>query len=373
MKGAPTDVKKLFNTIDTLRIEQEALEQIVKEKNAALDNVHQRLSAADKTNEVLVNENRALKAQLIDIQAQNPEQHMPPAGQKDLLAAPQQRPHSQKTNLSDKHRQDNAKSRDMAVTFPRPIQLGHMLHHQDRRRPTPTLAQTDAIMGGSGLISTSLGSSTAPRSTTSHALGLRQASQHRFQGKSTDTDPAIMSYNQGRNPTTFRPTSITPSPISPCTGAAESRTLVPVSYSQPEHTDAHFREGFNSLFRSAERWARRFANIPCHQGNLTMPAPTRVLFSGVVDPSLAEALLGRVETRWTLVTRAIVQSLVGQIHGYSLLKAFSSETDGQVDACVNQLHPREYSFPCPCIALLSLLYHLSASRFLSYHTSLTVV
>lgn len=297
---------------------------------------------------------------------------MPPARQIDLVAAPQQRPPSRKTNPSDKHRQDDAKPRDMAATSPRPIQLGHILHRQDRRRPTPTLAQTDAILGASGLIAISLGSSTAPRSTTSHALGLRQTSQHRFQGKSTDTDPATIDSHQGKSPTTFCLASITQSPISPCTGAAESRAMVPVPHSQPEHTDAEFREGFNSLFRSAERWARRFANIPCHQGNLTIPASTRMLFSGLVKPSLAEVLLGRVETRWTLVTRAIVQSLVGQIHGYSLLKAFNSETDGQVDASVNQLHPREYSFPCPCITFLSLLYHLSASRFLCFHTSLAV-
>ena len=298
---------------------------------------------------------------------------MPPARQKDLLAAPQQRPHSQKTNPSDKHRQEDANPRDMTTNSPRPIQLGHIFHHQDRRRSTQTLAQTDVILGASGLISTALGSSTAPRSTTSHALGLRQASQHRFQGKSTDTDPATMPAHQGSSPTTFRLASITPSPVSPCTGAAESRALVPVSHSQPEHSDAQFREGFNSLFRSAERWARRFANIPCHQGNLTMPASTRVLFSGLVDTSLAEALLSRVETRWTLVTRAIVQSLVGQIHGYSLLKAFSSETDGRVDACVNQLHPRGFPFPCPCIQLLSLPSHLFASHFLFFRTSLTVI
>ncbi|KAI9818625.1 MAG: hypothetical protein M1832_004398 [Thelocarpon impressellum] len=122
---------------------------------------------------------------------------------------------------------------------------------------------------------------------------------------------------------------------------SQSSSPVPAAPSASIVVDEqHFRAAFGSLFSSVENWARRFANVPDSKSVRDLPADLRGLLREAADASLTESLLAHVETRWTMVTRVVVQYLMNQVQQYDLLKDFEKEVDEKVEACKARLHPR---------------------------------
>lgn len=280
------EIEELRKDFARCQADRRTLRKTVANKESALKDISSKLIVAEKNNQTLTQENKRLKDQLTRLQVQ-----------------PQQKMSSQK--------QEQIESRDLSAS----------------------------------LSFQSLSSPMSPKRQTATSSQSRLSFTEDHTSQSTQPYPAIPRDLY----TTSAPAQISPSSSSfpprdrhPAAGLQRAVASSPHSQAITSGLSQHeFRDGFNTLFRSVEDWSRRFANTPNRQADLALPVATRALLREAADASLAEVLLGRVDTRWTFVTRAIVQYLMGQIHGYAVLRNSGKEVDEKVDACVNQLHPRK--------------------------------
>ncbi|KAI9839788.1 MAG: hypothetical protein M1838_004257 [Thelocarpon superellum] len=95
-----------------------------------------------------------------------------------------------------------------------------------------------------------------------------------------------------------------------------------------------------ALFDQVETWACQFANLPNHHRDIDLPGGVRQQLTEAVEASVADTFLSRVETRWCLVTRVILQMLMVPIQDLSILKGFQPAVDRRVEQCRSQLFPQ---------------------------------